>query len=391
MRKGSTAAAIALIALAACTDAPTSGAPALTPEISPITARVEVARHSATPTSSVRWHRKAIVLFRARGGSGPRVLTYLGLAQYRAVIAALKAHKRRSRPSLAGAAAGASVVVLKQFYPLDHTSIDADFAAQRAGPAGDDDADDLAAFDAGDAIGRAVAAAVLRQASTDGFNLTDPGPAPVGPGYWYTNGTPAARGNLGLRPFFLRSASEIRPVPPPAFGSPAFLSALAETKSLAANRTPEQLAIVRKWVPFANTLFDSVGSDLIDKYHRSEFEAAAIFAYAGTADHDALIGCFDAKYYYWYIRPTQADPSISLGTGLPNHPSYPSGHSCDNGAWAGILSIAFPRERAMLEALGTEASESRLLGGLHYRFDADAGVALGRKAALLAVLRRGIE
>ena len=45
----------------------------------------------------------------------------------------------------------------------------------------------------------------------------------------------------------------------------------------------------------------------------------------------------------------------------------------------------------MLEALGTEASTSRLLGGLHYRFDADAGAALGRKAALLAVLRRGIE
>ena len=390
MRQVPTALAIALVAVTACTDAPTSAAPEATAEISPITARVEGLRHSSTPTSSVRWHRKAIVLFRARGGSG-RTLTYLGLAQYRGVLAALKAHRVRPRPSFAGAAAGASVVVLKQFYPLDHAAIDAELAAQRAAPAGDEDEDELAAFDAGDAIGREIGAAVLRQASTDGFNLTDPGAAPVGPGFWVTNGTPAVRGNLGARPFFLRSASEIRPAPPPAFGSPDFLSALAETKSLAANRTPEQLAIVRKWVPFANTLFDSVAADLIDKYHRSEFESAAIFAYAGAADFDALIGCFEAKYHYWYIRPSQADPSISLGTGLPNHPSYPAAHSCDNGAWAGILSIAFPRERTMLEALGTEASTSRLLGGLHYRFDAVAGAALGRKAALLAVLRRGIE
>ena len=45
----------------------------------------------------------------------------------------------------------------------------------------------------------------------------------------------------------------------------------------------------------------------------------------------------------------------------------------------------------MLDALGTEASTSPILGGPHYRFDADAGVALGRKAALWPVLCRGIE
>ena len=45
----------------------------------------------------------------------------------------------------------------------------------------------------------------------------------------------------------------------------------------------------------------------------------------------------------------------------------------------------------MLDALGIEASTSRTLGDLHYRFDADAGVALGRKAALSPVLRSGIQ
>jgi len=27
---------------------------------------------------------------------------------------------------------------------------------------------------------------------------------------------------------------------------------------------------------------------------------------------DALIGCWDAKYYYWTLRPSQADPSNRL-------------------------------------------------------------------------------
>ena len=390
MRRISTIVATALISLAACTDAPTSATATPDAAISPITARIEGVRRSATPTSSVRWHRKAIALFRIRGGGG-RTITYLGLAQYRAVLAALRARTRSSHPSLTGAAAGASVVVMKQFYPLDVAAIDAEFAAQRAVPGGDNDEDDVAAFDAGAAIGKAVGAAVLQQAANDLVGLTDPGPAPVGPGYWFSNGTPPVRGNLGARPFFLRSGSELRAVPPPAFGAAEYLDALNYTKSLTRNRTPEQLAVVRKWAPFADIVFDSLASDLIDKYHRSELESAAIFAYTLTAEWDALTACFDSKYHYWYIRPSQADAGVILGIGLPNHPSYPSAHACADGALSGILSLAFPRERAFLEANAQEAADSRIIGGLHYTFDADAGREIGRRAARLAIQRRGIE
>lgn len=390
MRRISSAVAAVFLLLAACTDTPTSANSTPDAVISPITARIEGLHRSATPTSAVRWNRKAVALFRARGG-GNRALSYLGLAQYRAVRAALGAWHGRSRPSLAGAAAGASVVILQQFYPLDSASINVDFEAQRATPGGDDDEDDTAAFDAGVTIGRAIGASVKQQAATDGVGLTDPGAAPVGAGYWFTNGTPAVRGNLGARPFFLRSGSELRAGPPPAFGSAAYLAALSEVRTLSQNRTPEQLAIVRKWVPFASPPFDSLTADLIDKYRRSEYEAAAIFAYAQTAEFDALVACFDSKYAYWFIRPAQADAGVSLGTGMPNHPSYPSGHSCADGAWAGILDVAFPRERVLIDATAKEATESRLLGGLHYRFDADVGAAIGRRAALLAITRRGIE
>jgi hypothetical protein len=40
--------------------------------------------------------------------------------------------------------------------------------------------------------------------------------------------------------------------------------------------------------------------------------------------------------------------------------------------------------------MAAEASESRIMGGLHYRFDGNAGLELGREAARLT-LRRGVE
>ena len=49
------------------------------------------------------------------------------------------------------------------------------------------------------------------------------------------------------------------------------------------------------------------------------------------AAFEAITGCFHTRYTYWFIRPTQADNSITLATALPNHPSYPSAHSGQSG------------------------------------------------------------
>jgi membrane-associated phospholipid phosphatase len=49
------------------------------------------------------------------------------------------------------------------------------------------------------------------------------------------------------------------------------------------------------------------------------------------------------------------------------------------------LSTVFPEKRAELEALVTEAGLSRMYAGIHYRFDIDAGAALGRNVARFAI------
>lgn len=387
MRSRVAAFAASLIIVTGCVDAPT-GAPMARSTASPTGPNGSSARDASAPLT-VRWNRTAIALFRTRGGNAGRLNAYLPLAQYRAVLAAQDERHGRSRPSPAGAVAGASAVVLTQFFPLDVAAINASLAAQRAeSPLGRENNSDFAA---GEAIGREVAAAVLAFAASDNIGLTSPGTPPVGNGYWVSSGAPIVLGGFGARPFYLASTTELRLPPPPAFGSDEYRAALKEVRAISDARTVEQLTIAQKWAPFSGVVWNGVATDLLEKYHLSELESARILAYAGTAAFDAQIACFDTKFFYWFIRPPKADPGITTPVGMPNHPSYPSAHSCDTGAWEGILADAFPSERRALAAVAQEASMSRMYAGIHYRFDGEGGLAIGRAAARLALQRRGLE
>ena len=89
--------------------------------------------------------------------------------------------------------------------------------------------------------------------------------------------------------------------------------------------------------------------------------------------HDAAVGCWDAKFAYFNPRPSQLDPSIKTVIGLPNFPSYTSGHSTFSAAAAAVLSYLFPRGAAGFDAMRDEPGISRLYGGIHYRADIDRG------------------
>lgn len=358
------------LSLAACSD-PTGPAPAST--ASSAVKFWEVG-------STVAWNRTASELSTTRA-VGPivsaRILAYLSIAQYNAIVAAEDAATGGARPSSAGAVAGASRVVLGSFLPLDVARLEAELLAQRAAAPwpGERTSD----FAAGEEIGRAIGTAVLAYAATDNFNVMPAPPNPGGPGNW--TGVNSVRGLWGVRPLALESGSQFRPPPPPVVGSPEYLAALQEIQSLTANITPEQLAIAKYWAVFGPPQLNDVATDMIVAYHRTEKEAARVLALANMAAFDGTIGCFDGKFAYYYIRPSQYDSQITLHLGLPNHPSYPSGHSCQTASFMSVLKSAFPADDAQFEAMILEAGLSRMYSGLHYRFDCDAGQALGRNVA----------
>jgi membrane-associated phospholipid phosphatase len=244
-------------------------------------------------------------------------------------------------------------------------------------------------------IGRAVGAEIVTRAQSDGFNTPFTGTIPTGPGLWISNTTPPtiAGGSLPTsRPWFLTSQSQFRSAPPPAFGSAAFIAALAEIRQISDTRTTEQARIAAFWAlnagtPTAAGFWLQVATDGINSHGLSEREATHLYALAGATMYDAVIGCWDAKQTYWYIRPWQADPGIVVlaSVGKPNHPSYPSGHSCVSASGAEVISTFFPEQRAQLEAMVDEAGLSRMYGGIHYRFDIDAGHVLGHDVARWAI------
>jgi membrane-associated phospholipid phosphatase len=303
-----------------------------------------------------------------------RLLAYLSVAQYNAIVAAEDAS---GDASPAAAAAAASLVVLESFFPLDSALLEDKLRVQKASaPWPEQPVKDIAA---GEAIGRTIADQVLAYAAADKTNLTTRPANPGGPGSW--TGVNAARGFYESRTFALTSGDQFRPPPPPAFGSSAFNAALAEVRAFSDGLTPAQLKLSQDWAPRVAAYMNGVVAELLLSRMRTDRDAARILTLANMAGFDVANACFDAKFAYYFIRPSQADPQIKIPIGLPNHPSYPSGHSCFTAAYATVIASAFPEESQALDDMVVEAGTSRIYAGLHYRFDCEAGQELGRQVA----------
>jgi membrane-associated phospholipid phosphatase len=377
-----TSAIVAALALSACQpDGPTSPA-ASAPDFAAVS--------RSESGSSIAWNATARGLIAARSIAAPhvqlRILTYLSVAQYNAVVAAEDTKDRGTHASLRAAAAAASVVVLSHFFPLDAADLEDDLDAQLAAPAwpGERHRD----ISSGEAVGRSVGASVVTYAQSDNFNLAAIPALPTGEHDWKSStnpATPSVKALWGTRPFVMESPDQFRPDAPPAFGSPEFTAALMEIRNLSDNRTPEQLALAQFYAPRAPTYMNEIAAELIHSYGRTERESARVLALANMAGFDAMIGCWDAKFAYWLLRPWEADPAITTPIGRPNHPSYLSGHSCNTSSFATVLADAFPSERERLEGIVVAAGLSRMYAGLHYRFDCEDGQALGRQVGNLVL------
>ena len=319
---------------------------------------------------------------------GQRIYAYLNLAVYDAVVAVEDAP---GHPSPQAAAAGAAVTVLGFFFPTEVVALEQDLDAQQSGPhwPGERHTD----FAAGEAIGRAIGQQVVAAIQTDHFNAPFTGTYPTdADNFWVPTLPLESVVNPGLeqmRPFFLTSADQFRPEPAPAVGSAEFAAALAEVRDIAANRTPEQMTAPLTLLFGAGTSgiagrWNQEASDLIVSHHLNERRAAHVYALMHMAALDAYIACWEAKFEYFVIRPTQADPSITTIVAVPNHPAYPSGHSCNSGASSEILAILFPDAKDQVRDLADAIGIARFWGGVHYRFDVDVGLTLGRTVAQYA-------
>ena len=395
------AACLALTVVAACSDSSITAPDAPTLD--------RAATTGATPATqsrlaSIRWNELARALVAAERTAPPMAARYyamLSVAQVQAVEAAHTAGHGQPAPQLhdavRAAVVSASAEVLAYAFPT-HTAMLR--GAERA------DIEAIAAqatrtADLGDVrrLGADAATAVILRAATDGADAVWTPDIPTGPGKWVMSpavGMPLLPLWGSVRPWLLARGDRFRPAPPPAFGSTAYRDALAEVRRISDTRTPEQLHITEFWADGAGTVtppghWNAIAADLAERHHLDEERATRVFALLNMAEMDAGIACWDAKYTYWLIRPSQADPRITTPVGLPNFPSYVSGHATFSGAAATLLGEVFPASRRDLQAMAEEAAMSRLYGGIHYRFDNEQGLLLGQRIGALAAAeyRRG--
>lgn len=317
-----------------------------------------------------------------------RVYTLLSVAQY----AAASSTRDNRSVSAEVAVAAASAAVLKEMFTDSAVrasiaqELDLDLERARTGSR------EAERAMAGWRVGEDVARRVIAWAPPIDMAAVWNGTIPTGPGMWRTApGLPPMGTFLAnSRPWILDSASQFRPAPPPVYDSPAFRAALEEVRRVARERTPEQTKVAQRWAvadPWA--VWNEVASNALRRHRVPDADAARVLAVLNVAASDAVIACFDAKYHYWTIRPSQADTTLALAdsVGLPNFPSFPSGHACSAGAFDAVMGHFLPQERAEFTRIAEEQAMSRLYGGIHYRFDNDGGLALGRVVGRHAVAR----
>jgi len=264
---------------------------------------------------------------------------------------------------------------------------------------------------AGDELGKNIAAQFLKRASTDGMSkaqtskpVSDSIAAAAFQRYgWKWQNMETPQRPVGIAPLFGRvklwntpSVEIVRPPVPPAINSAEFQAAVKELEEVAGNLTNEQRKIANWWSDGLGTYtppghWNRFATDYIIKYKLNPLRSARVFAYMNTAIQDAGISCWDAKYYYHYPRPIQAVPGFKTILGTPNFPAYTSGHSSFSSAAATVLSYLFPQEKSQVDKWAKEASESRIYGGIHYRFDCEAGLEQGKKVGEYAIQKASAD
>ena len=325
--------------------------------------------HSTAVQSWVGVALQEIASHRTNPPRAARVLAHVSAAAYAAAV--LGGNERDA------AIGGAAAAVLSHVYPDRAVYFDS-----------------LAGTGAAQARGRELGATFVERARHDGADRAWDGTHPTGPGTWVP--TPPAFTFPPLEPMAgtwrtwnLVGGSQFRPGPPPAFGSAAWRAEMRQVYDASRSLTPEQAAIALYWADGAGTVtpaghWNAIALELAANENLSTVQLAKLFVTLNTAQADAFIACWDAKYTYWTERPVTAiraeiDPSWLPLIVTPPFPSYVSGHSTTSGAAATVLSHYFPQRRDELAAMADEAALSRLYGGIHFASDNAAGLELGRK------------
>ena len=291
----------------------------------------------------------------------------------------------------------------------------------------------------GVAVGVAAATKLIAERNGDGSSpSTFYTPQPPQNGVWAVTPAPACPTDLSGNPLggVLLNWRDVRPFgvvlpaaghwsvpfmpgPPPALTSNQYAKDYDEVKAkgalVGADRPADRAVVARFYGALSPTfLFHTAARQLAEVRGDSVSENARNLALISIATNDSLVASFATKYHYDFWRPytairagatdgnskTEGDVNFATFLPTPCFPSYPSNHaSGSNGASETMrriygaaghsitLSAVIPVIGATtlnytsLKQITDNVDDARIYGGMHYRFDQEAGVQLGRDVA----------
>jgi PAP2 superfamily len=335
-----------------------------------------------------------------------RAYAYVAVAMYDAAVAASYWGERYgggtypdARAAIAGAASRALAYLFPE-QPAERLEADAEQAARAAVTAGHiPPADAVAGLE----LGREVAARVIDHAKADGSTTPWNGDRPpLTPTYWAPPPGSAANpvqpmaGTWGT--WVIESGKQFRSPPPPRYGTPEFEKGIEAVLEAGRNLTPEQRKAAIFWAggegtPLPAGIWEGVIIEYLAHRDLSLGEEARVFALASVAMADAGVAAWDTKYAYWNPRPENAirdsgaDPDFKPLVPTPFFPAYVSGHATYSAAVAEVLSYLFPADEDEWHRKAEEAAAARVWAGIHWPYDSEEGLRVGRKIGELVVER----
>lgn len=352
------------------------------------------------PLVEAHWSRLAAAMFEAANAADPRYASLLGLPA-----------AQRPADGEAAVMAAAHGVLVRAF-PARKADLDESLAfnlAQR--PQG-------ANRDEGVRLGQEAARlANARVVFAEGAKPWLEQPVPATGAYVGTNEPMLGSWRWGYRPWLLPDLTSIKVRPFPDFRSEAYAASYDETRRLGAKdskeRTPAQTAAARFWVDALNPV--PTIRNVAASRRMPLVEVARLNALMHLTDMDVIYMVDLNKLGQARWRPTTA---IRLGDGdgndrtvgepawepylrTPTSGEFPCGH-CTSGAAMGALFEAelgpytpealfvsnempgFAIRGMRWADLGRHSSNSRIWGGVHFRYSAEVAEAFGREIAQAA-------
>jgi hypothetical protein len=187
------------------------------------------------------------------------------------------------------------------------------------------------------------------------------------------NPAPSPSGGPPQKPYYLTGNEDVWHDFPskPALGSPIDQTDLLITLSVQASRTEDQ-----KNEAFRDKNYSiKLVTDVIDAAFETKYPNT--FKVLNNADIDSyfintMIKKANGRFRPYIQHPTLVVPLFSVGDF-----SYPSGHASGLELQARILGRLFPSQSDALLNRARQIADGRVVAGVHYTSDTEAGLALG--------------